>query len=121
MTGVKWVRLDAGFPYNAKIITLTDRHHYRAVTVYVAALAYSGAQGTEGWIPTGALPFLHGRKTEAEQLVTVGLWHPCDGGWRIHNWHDYQPTNDTLDTREEDRKRRARAAANTRWHGTPDP
>lgn len=28
----------------------------------------------------------------ASKLVDVGLWERCDGGYRIHDYHDYQPT-----------------------------
>lgn len=111
MTGVRWVRLEAGFPTNPKMLTLFTANRHRAVAVYMCGLAYSGSQGTDGWIPRAALPFLHARPTDAHHLETAGLWEPHDGGWVIHDWHDYQPTNDTIAARTH----RARAAAQARW------
>lgn len=114
MTGVKWVRLEASFPDNPKILELAYAGRHRAITVYVCGLAYSGAQGNEGWIPAPALARIHGRKTDATHLVNAGLWIPRPGGWEIHDWLDYQPTNDAIALRT----KRARAAAETRWGTT---
>ena len=121
MAGLRWVRLDTTFPSNQKVLDLAYANRHRAITVYLCGLAYAGAQGTDGWIPASALPILHARRSDAQHLVDAQLWLPIDGGWQIHDWHDYQPTTDTLNTRHQDRVRRARAAANIRWHGTPDP
>lgn len=117
MTGLRWVRLDGSFPTNHKIVTLAGRGHHRAITLYTCALAWAGAQGTDGHIPTVALPMLHGTRITAQQLVDVGLWHANGVGWTIHDWHDYQPRADISASNT----RRARAAANIRWHGTPNP
>jgi len=116
MSGLAWVRLDTGFPRNQKIVTLISRNQHRAAFLYVCGLTYAGEQGTDGWIPEPMLPMLHGRKTDANQLVDVGLWIPRPGGWDINDWCEYQPSSDETSARSA----RARAAAHTRWHGQPD-
>lgn len=115
MTALKWVRLDSAFPMNHKIVTLVQQGRHRAITVYCCGLAYAGGQGTDGWIPDAALPWLHGRRVDAAHLVEANLWVPRPGGWDIHDWCEYQPSSEETALRSE----RARAAALTRWAQTP--
>jgi hypothetical protein len=116
MSGLKWVRLDATFPHNQKVLDLAEQGRWRAITAYVCGLAYAGSQGTDGWIPSSALHLIHARRAEAAQLVEVALWVPRPGGWDIHDWTQYQPTSEDTKARSE----HARAAAMARWHGGKD-
>lgn len=113
MSGLKWVRLDATFPHNRKVLDLVEKGRHRAITVYLCGLAYSGGQGLDGWIPTSALHLIHGRRLDATHLVDAGLWVPRPGGWDINDWHQYQPTSEET----EKRSAHARAAALARWNG----
>lgn len=113
MAGLKWVRLDTTFPHNQKVLDLAEQGRYRAITAYVCGLAYAGAQGTDGWIPSSALHLIHARRAEAAHLVEVGLWVARPGGWDINDWTEYQPTSEDTKARSE----HARAAAMVRWHG----
>jgi hypothetical protein len=99
-------------PRNQKILTLLGmKEGHRAAFVWLCGLSYSGEQGTDGFIPTPALAMIHGRKSDADKLVEVGLWHTRPGGWETNDWGDYQQTN------EETQKRTARmkAMAESRW------
>jgi hypothetical protein len=107
------VRLDTAWPQNPKFLMLAEDKKWHAISVYMAALAYCGGQGTDGFIPYYAISVLHGTKREASELVTVALWHPCDGGWQINDWADYQRTTEE----NERRSKKARDAALVRWHG----
>lgn len=112
MAGLNWVRLDANLHSNHKVLTLlSDRNGDHALCVYVFSLGYSGAHGTAGFIPNSALGLFHGKVRDAAQLVDVGLWEELPGGWEIHDWIEYQPTD------EESRKRseKAKHAAEVRW------
>ena len=113
MAGLKWVRLDASFPFNQKVLDLAHAGRHRAIAVYACGLAYSGSQGTDGWIPESALPLIHARRTDAVHLVEVGLWIPRPGGWDINDWTEYQPSSEDTAARTA----KARAAAMARWHG----
>lgn len=109
--GLPWVRLETALPTNPKILALVEDKAYQAISAYVCALSYSGAQGTDGFIPRAALPFIHARKVDAARLVDVGLWLEVAGGWDINGWHDFQPTSEELSKRRE----RAKKAAAKRW------
>jgi hypothetical protein len=75
--GLPWVRLDTAFPRNPKILALLEeKDGYRAALVWVCSLAYSGEQGTDGFVPRYALQHLHGRPADAEKLVIHSLWVP---------------------------------------------
>jgi hypothetical protein len=106
-----WVRLESAFPQNPKILMLVEDRKWQAIAVYVSSLAYSGAHGSDGFIPRAALLYIHGRKTEAKHLVEVGLWIETAGGWDINGWHDFQPTSEEYQKRRD----RAKRAAAIRW------
>ena len=109
--GVPWVRLESAFPSNPKTLELVEDKAFRALVGYVCGLCYSGGQGTDGFVPTYALPTLHIRPAEAGQLVDARLWVPAPGGWEVNGWAEYQ-----LSSQEHhDRKARAKAAARLRW------
>lgn len=109
--GLPWVRLDAAFPRNHKVIELAHHKRWQAITTYVSALGYSGEHGLAGFIPESCLPFIHGTKATAAQLCEVGLWISVPGGWEINDWNEYQPTNDEA----ERRRIKAQTAARARW------
>lgn len=115
MAGLQWVRLDTAFPSNPKVLALLEtKEGHRTAFVYVCALAYAGAHGTDGRIPTSALPFVHGRRSDALRLVEVGLWHDYpDGGWLINGWDEKQVTDEAARLRSQIAKK----AAAARWHG----
>src|SRR6202044_1624276 len=115
-------RLDTTFPRNPKLLALLrEKDGHRAALVYLCSLAYSGEQGSDGWIPLEALPFLHGRLADSKLLVRHGFWvisagcnagsnakvteqngYPQGGGWLIHDWEAFQESSD------EHKKRRIR-------------
>lgn len=113
MSTLRWVRLDTSLPRNSKMLTLlNNRDGYRTAFVYVCSLAYVGEQGTDGFIPREALVLLHARKSDAQRLVEVNLWWEEEGGWRVNDWDEYQPSTKEM----KERSARARAAAAARWN-----
>lgn len=113
--GLQWVRLDTAWPRNPKTLELVQAKQWRTLIVYVSSLAYAGENATDGWIPSFALPFIHGTPTDARRLTDVRLWltlPDCDG-WHINDWSLYQPSRDEMAARS----KHAREAAMARWHG----
>ncbi len=106
------MRLDTQFPSNPKILYLVADKKFKAAFVWTSSLAYAGAHGTDGFIPAAALPFIHATKADAKVLVEVGLWAEVPGGWEINGWAEFQPSNEET----QERKRKARDAAMSRWH-----
>lgn len=109
--GLPWVRLETSLPTNPKVLALVEDKAFQALTAYICGLSYCGAQGTAGFIPRAALPFVHARKSDAAKLVEVGLWVECAGGWDVNGWLDFQPTSEEIQRRRD----RAKKAAAKRW------
>ncbi|QBP31767.1 hypothetical protein SEA_PIPER2020_88 [Mycobacterium phage Piper2020] len=109
--GLPWVRLDTQFPSNPKVLELVADKQYRAVFAYVCSLAYCGQHGTDGYVPTTALPFIHATKRDAEILVTAGMWKPAPGGWDVNGWDEFQVSDEAAKRRRE----RAQKGAAARW------
>lgn len=106
-----WVRLDTQWPHNYKFLTLVEDRKWRAITAYMAGLAYSGAHGTKGFLPALSLPLCHATRKEAAELVEVALWIPAAGGWDINGWEEFQPETDDAEAR----RTKAKKAAQARW------
>jgi hypothetical protein len=109
--GLPWIRLDTQFPTNPKVLGLVEDKKWRALFVYVDSLCYSGAHGTDGFLPSNCLQFLHATRAEAQILVETRLWLACIGGWEINDWMEFQQSNEET----QQRKKRAKEAAEARW------
>lgn len=107
-----WVRLDTQFASNPKVLSLIEDGKWRAIVVYTASLGYSGAHGTDGFLPSLCLSMIHGTKREAVALCEVGLWKASVGGWDINGWSEFQQSSEEA----AERKRKAKLAAEIRWH-----
>jgi hypothetical protein len=86
-----WVRLDDGFPDHPKAVQAGPL----ACWLYVCSLAYANRYLTDGFIPDRQIARLIDAKKPAALaaiLVSVGLWEEIEGGYRIHDYLDYQPS-----------------------------
>jgi hypothetical protein len=117
--GLPWVRLDGTIPSHDKTLAaLTMPGGKAAMAVYMFALAWSGAHGTDGHIPTAALPMIHCTPRDARTLAAVGLWdHHPDGGWQIHNWNTRQQLAVVTDLKRHSQRVSAARTNCQRWHG----
>lgn len=118
-----WVRLDANIASHDKILALLadpSRARWQAGLNYVFALGWSGAAGTDGWIPTTALPTIHATHATADLLTQHGLWvNGQAGGWVIRNYAERQQLITTTNATRAAQRAGALKANCVRWHG-PD-
>jgi len=120
MTGLNWIRLDTGLPMHDKTLRLLgdpSPKRWQAMTSYVFGLAWSGNAGTDGFIPTNALPMIHSNATAARLLVAHGFWEEATVGWRVPNWADRQPLAATAEAEREARRLASRKGNCVRHHG----
>ncbi len=112
MANLNWIRVDVNLHSNHKTLELlSQRGGDHALCVWVFSLGYCGGQGNSGFVPAAALGLMHGRKRDAELLVEVGMWEPIEGGWMIHDWAAFQPSDEESQARTE----KAKKAAAARW------
>jgi hypothetical protein len=113
-----WVRIDEEFPHHPKVVKAGPL----GMAMQVAALCYCNRYLTDGFVPRSVAATLldldglgmrmwmgelaGGGEDATWQLVVgdledAGLWEKAEGGWRIHDYHDYQPSREhVLQVRE---------------------
>lgn len=121
-----WVRIDENFPHHPKVMAAGPL----GLAMQVAALCYCNRYLTDGFIPKAVVPTLlnfdglavrvrHGElvgdgkdatwELVVEDLLRAGLWEEVEGGYRIHDYLDYQPSRtEVLAEREAAKERMAR-------------
>ncbi|GAA1679621.1 hypothetical protein GCM10009745_24420 [Kribbella yunnanensis] len=108
---VTWFKVDDAFAFHLKVI----RAGNSAIGLWVRAGSWSAQQLTDGLVPADMVQALGGNLGDAEQLVTVGLWEESPGGYKFHDWHDYQPSKAEVESdRERARKRKQEWRENKR-------
>jgi hypothetical protein len=106
-----WVRIDEEFPRHPKVVKAGPL----GMAMHVAALCYCNQYLTDGFVPRAIVAGLidlsgigmrqwmgevAGGGEDAtwelvvQDLEAAGLWEREQGGWRIHDYHDYQPSRE---------------------------
>jgi hypothetical protein len=116
-----WTKLDDGIYDHPKLLSVSPATGW----VFIAGLAWAGRHLTDGVIPAGALPVLRGTPEQAGELAGAGLWEPVEGGWRIHDYGQHQPSAESVNGHRSElsakRAEAGRKGARARWQvGKPD-
>lgn len=115
-----WVRLDSNIASHDKILSLLSDPstlRWQAAASYMFALGWSGAHGTDGFIPNTALVFVHGSAKTARLLVKYRLWEEATAGHSIVNYATRQQTKAITDATKAAQSAGARKANCKRHHG----
>ena len=100
---MSWVKIDDNAPEHPKLLRLAELAKEgdkgaAACWLWVCGLAYCNRQRVrDGFIPALKVAQLYpvkGAAGLAARLVEVGLWELAEGGYRIHDYNEYQPTTD---------------------------
>lgn len=104
-----WFAVDDSFHSHPKAMAAGPA----ALGLWVIAGSWSCANLTDGFVPDYVLPRLaEGAGELARKLVAAGLWRRAKGGYRFHDWSDYQQSReDRLRKREQWRTKKARQRA----------
>lgn len=116
------MRLDSNIAAHDKILHLLgdpSPKKWQAAASYMFALGWAGGTGTDGHVPTAALPFVHGTPFTARLLVKYGLWNEVAGGFQIRNYEQRQELLIVSESKRAAQRAGALKANCKRFHG-PD-
>lgn len=99
-----WFKVDDNLGFHHKVIAAGNP----AMGLWVRAGSICAQQLTDGFVPDHMVAAL-GTKTQAEKLVTVGLWDHAQGGYRFHGWAERQPSKADVEAERAAAKERMRA------------
>ena len=108
-----WFKVDDSFYDHPKIFDAPDC----AVALWSRAGCYSARSRSDGFVPTGMPARLCDDPERAiKELLDRGLWRRTKGGYRFHDWLDYQPSRQEV---VESRTKMSSGGAlgnHRRWH-----
>lgn len=105
-----WVKLDDQFADHPKIVQAGPA----ASWLYICGLTYAARLRTDGFIPEAQvrrLADVDEPERCAAVLVEVGLWERTEGGYRIHDYAEYQLTRADIERKREAGKAGGQARA----------
>lgn len=98
-----WAKLADDFHSHPKVLAVGNV----GAGLFARSVAYAAHYLTDGFLPAASAAMLAGPDQPIiPALVAAGLWEPCDGGYRIHQYLERNPTRAAVLER-----RRVRAAA----------
>lgn len=116
-----WAKFDDRFPSNRKVRLLSDG----AFRLYVSAICWSAENLTDGVIKTAELRLVadvRATRTRAKELVEAELFEVLEGvGWKIHDYHEYNPTAEQVRADREQRTARQQRWRKKKQGDAPDP
>jgi len=116
-----WARLDDNFPDHPKIVAAGPI----CELIQVRAICYCCRYLTDGFLPLAIIPTLLVRLDGAmdwpEEMVMAGLWDRVAGGYRCHDFLDYNPTKKSVLSHREERRQAGLKGAMARWQKMAKP
>jgi hypothetical protein len=104
-----WTRLDDNVADHPKVVAAG----HLAELTYYRSLIYSNRFETDGFIAKAVVPSLsRGFERQcwqiADTLLQARLWEEHDGGYIVHDFHDYQPSKAQVQERRAARQQAGR-------------
>lgn len=108
-----WFKVDDSFFSNPKTAMLSDG----ATALWLRSGSWSAQQLTGGFVPARMVPMFRGSDDSVRELCDVGLWERDDerDGYWFHDWSDYQPDGEEVDSLRRKRSEAGKRGADRRW------
>ena len=113
---MSWVRLDDGAPGHRKIVGLSDA----AFRLWIVGLTYCNQQANDGRFSAASARIMTGYLASPElgrgaiaELCAAGLWAETADGYEVHDYLEYQPSQEERSSANKaaaERMRKMRAA-----------
>ncbi len=84
---MSWFRVDDAAAFHRKTLAAQNE----AFGAWCRMGAHVAGQLTDGFIDEGAALLIAGRAKVLDRLVEVGFLERAEGGFRLHDYHDYNP------------------------------
>ncbi len=89
-----WFKVDDSFHSHSKVLAASPA----ALGLWVVAGSWSGANLSDGFVPDHVLPrLLPDSASLAKELVSTGLWKRTRGGYRFHDWDEFNPKREDVE------------------------
>lgn len=113
-----WCKLDDQLHGHPKVKGAWYRSR-ASLGLHLMALSYCACYLTDGYVPDEfvqeKLPARSERSKAVEALVDWELWRSAEGGWRICDYLDYNPSRQEVEDARADKSAAGRKGANARW------
>jgi hypothetical protein len=110
-----WFKVDDGLFTSRKVLSIPRSSRMQAMGLWCVAGAWAARELSDGFVPAYVVTELGATTRQADVLVNCGLWESADGGYKFHDWVDYQPTRvDTERQRESARERMRKLRGSSR-------
>jgi hypothetical protein len=93
-----WGRVDDSHYDHDKVLRMPIEVRNAADGLYWRAISYCNAKLTDGFVPDAVVAHLNGTPDQVAALVKVRLWHHVKGGFRVHDFSDFNHTRDEVET-----------------------
>ncbi len=112
-----WFKVDDHFWSHPKVSSLSND----AISLWVRAGSYAAQHLTDGFIPDATVTRqLWASLEHVGELVACGLWVQESGGYRFHDWFEYQPTAESTHAKRAAARERMRAFRENKRAGSSD-
>lgn len=106
-----WFKVDDTLAFHHKAVAAGNA----AMGLWVRAGSWSMQTLSDGFIPDVIAQQL-GSKSQAEKLVSAGLWDRLPSGFAFHEWGQRQPTKSDVQHMNEVKGSAATYGNHVRWH-----
>lgn len=98
-------RLDTGWHADSKVLQVG----LIGMGLHAWSISYCDDARTDGFVPMGAWPSLPGAGAAVKALLVAGLWERVEGGFRVHDYLDYNRSRAQIEALQEEwRERQSR-------------
>lgn len=109
-----WFKMDDSFPSHPKVLAIPRRDRLAAVGLWTLAGGWCAKQLTDGYLAKHMLEEIGGSPRLASTLVEVGLWEVSEDGYQYHDWADYNPTREEVESERESARERMKRVRSRR-------
>lgn len=96
---MSWFKTDPDMLDHPKVKALKPAHRDSALSLWFRAGLWCTKYLTDGVVPAEQIRTFTRSRAAVLELVRVGLWEAVDGGFKFHDWLDYQLAKTEIENR----------------------